>query len=171
VRKVTTITTKNATNVTTSKDSRPYTLAADSEARRLINILRYIFLGLMLVGYVFYPLDLWILGHWTENWQSRIPFYIALPSVIFTVLMLVNYRLKWIRYPFIALMVLNLATGVAGALLHLVFNFEGEYNWTMEGLREAFEGFRPVLAALAFAHLGVTGLLCSIVAPRKKENV
>lgn len=165
---VTTITT-NPAKITTTSDSKSFTLETDTEARRLINILRYVFLGLMCVGYVFYPMDLWILGHWTENWQARIPFYIALPSAIFTVLMLVNYRLKWIRYPFIILMVLNLATGVGGALLHLVFNFEGEYNWTIEGLREAFEGFRPVLAALAFAHLGVTGLLCSLVAPRTKE--
>lgn len=170
MREVTTITTKQP-GTTTTADTGAYTLPSDTEARRLINSLRYIFLGLMLVGYVFYPLDLWILGHWTENWQSRIPFYVALPSVIFTVLMLVNYRVKWIRYPFITLMVINLLTGVAGSLFHLVFNFEGKYNWTFEGIRKAFEGDRPILAALAFAHLGVTGLLCSIVPPRKKENI
>ena len=137
----------------------------DRESRRVLEVMRYVFLGLMLVGYVFYPMDLWILGHWLESWQSRIPFLVALPSVIFTVLMMVNHRLSIIRYPFIVLMVLNVLTGLLGAGFHLIYNFEGDVQWTLKGIQNAFEGSRPVFAAMAFTHLGVTGLLCSLEPP------
>lgn len=144
---------------------------AETESRRVLEILRYVFLGLMLVGYVFYPMDLWILGHWLDSWQSRIPFLVAVPSVIFTALMLINHRANWIRYPFIALMVVNVLTGVLGAGFHIAYNFEGHVQWTLKGLRDAFEGARPVFAALAFTHLGVTGLLCSLEPPKNAPSI
>jgi hypothetical protein len=146
-----------------------FTLTGEEEARRQLEVIRYVFLSLMLVGYIFYPLDLWILGHYLDSWQSRIPFWLALPSTVFTALMLVDYRRDWIRYPFLGLMIVNVLTGLAGAIFHLVFNFEGEVTWTVAGFLEAFKGSRPVLAALAFTQIGVTGLLCSIVAPPRKK--
>jgi hypothetical protein len=142
-------------------------LNSDTDARSILEVLRIVFLCLMLIGYVFYPMDLWILGHWLESWQSRIPFLITVPSVIFTILMLFWHRQNWVRYPFIVLMLLNILTGLMGAAFHLVWNFEGEISWTWKGITSAFEGARPVLAALAFTHIGVTGLLCSLEPPRK----
>jgi hypothetical protein len=150
-----------------SQANARFTLASDAEARRTLETIRTVFLCLILVGYVFYPMDLWILGHWLESWQSRIPFLVAIPSAIFTALMLVWRRSNWVRYPFIALMALNAVTGVTGATFHLVWNFEGDVRWTIQGVRDAFEGARPILAALAFTHIGVTGLLCSLEPPRE----
>lgn len=140
-----------------------FTLSTSLESAQLYALLRTVFLYLMLVGYVFYPMDLWMLGHWLESWQSRIPFLLALPSVIFTILMLVSPRVGLIRYPFLALMVLNVITGLVGASFHLIYNFEGEVAWTWTRITEAFEGARPVLAAMSFTHIGVTGLLCGFL--------
>ena len=68
-----------------------------------------------------------------------------------------------VRTLFVVFSVLNMVTGLAGATFHLVFNFEGDVSWTAQGLKDAFEGTRPVLAAAAFAHIGFTGLLCSLL--------
>jgi hypothetical protein len=151
-----------------------FALSSSQDSALLYNLLRTIFLALMLTGYAFYPMDLWILGHWLESWQSRIPFIVAAPSVIFTVLMLIWWRVNAVRYPFIFLMILNVLTGLAGATYHLLYNFEGEVIWSLAGLTQAFEGSRPVLAALSFTHIGVTGLLCSFVTKPQEsqgENV
>ena len=145
-----------------------FSYASDLETRHTLELLRTIFLCLILVGYVFYPMDLWILGHWLESWQSRVPFLIIVPSVIFTILMLFWRRENWVRYPFMALMVLNVLTGLTGAVFHILWNFEGTINWSFKGIRDAFEGARPVLAALAFTHIGVTGLLCSLEPPKEQ---
>jgi hypothetical protein len=151
-----------------------FTLSSSQESAQMYNLLRTIFLALMLTGYAFYPMDLWILGHWLESWQSRIPFLVATPSVIFTVLMLIWSHLNVVRYPFIGLMILNVLTGLVGATWHLLYNFEGEVIWSLTGLAQAFEGSRPVLAAMSFTHIGVTGLLCSFVTSTQEtqgENI
>ena len=139
------------------------TLRSDTESADIYGKLRIAFLILMLAGYVFYPFDLYILGHWLESWQSRIPFFVAVPSAIFTFLMLFWPRTPWIRQTFIILMVLNMITGIAGVLFHFFWNFEGEIEWTFKGIKDAMQGTRPVLAAAAFFHIGFTGLLCSFL--------
>jgi hypothetical protein len=53
----------------------------------------------------------------------------------------------------------SVLTGVLGAYFHLIWNMEGDINWKFEAAMEAMAGSRPVLAALAFTHMGVTGLL------------
>ena len=155
----------------TTSSSKParFSFASDLETRRTLEILRTVFLCLILVGYMFYPVDLWILGHWLESWQSHVPFFMAVPSVFFTILMLFWRRKNWVRYPFMVLMVLNFLTGLTGAIFHIVWNFEGHIDWSLKGIRDAFEGARPVLAALAFTHIGVTGLLCSLEPPKEKS--
>lgn len=139
------------------------TLNPPADSARIYGFLRNAFLILMLTGYVFYPFDLWVLGHWLESWQSRIPFLVAAPSVLFTILMLFFPRNALVRQVFIILMVLNLITGLVGATLHFFWNFEGEMDWSWNGIKEAFQGTRPVLAAMAFTHIGFTGLLCSFL--------
>jgi hypothetical protein len=157
----------NSTTNSSSDQSR-FTYSSDLETRRTLEVLRTVFLCLILVGYVFYPMDLWILGHWLKSWQSRIPFLITVPSVVFTILMLFWRRENWVRYSFMTLMILNVLTGLTGATFHILWNFEGEINWSFKGIRDAFEGARPVLAALAFTHIGVTGLLCSLEPPKEQ---
>jgi hypothetical protein len=140
-----------------------FTLNAPAEAAHVSNFLRSVFLGLRLLGFLVYPFDLWVLGHWLDSWQSRIPFLVALPSALLTVLFLFFPRSAPVRTLFVVFSVLNMVTGLAGATFHLVFNFEGDVSWTAQGLKDAFEGTRPVLAAAAFAHIGFTGLLCSLL--------
>lgn len=146
-----------------------FTSAADSQTRQTLEVLRTVFLCLILVGLVFYTTDLWILGHWLESWQSHVPFLMAMPSFVFTVLMLFWRRENWVRYPFMVLMLLDFLTGLTGAIFHIVWNFEGEISLSLKGITDAFEGARPVLAALAFTHIGVTGLLCSLEPPKEKK--
>jgi hypothetical protein len=154
--------------LTSSSEQTRFTLASEGQARQTLEVLRTVFLCLILVGLVFYTLDLWILGHWLKSWQSHVPFLMALPSFIFTVLMLFWRRENWVRYPFMVLMFLNFLTGLTGATFHIVWNFEGEINLSLKGILDAFEGARPVLAALAFVHIGVTGLLCSLEPTKEK---
>jgi hypothetical protein len=154
--------------LTRSSEQARFTSAPDNETRQTLEVLRTVFLCLILVGLVFYTTDLWILGHWLESWQSHVPFLMAVPSFIFTVLMLFWRRENWVRYPFMALMLLDFLTGLTGAIFHIVWNFEGEINLSLKGIRDALEGARPVLAALAFTHIGVTGLLCSLEPPKEK---
>ncbi len=153
-----------------SSQQARFTVATDHEARQTLELLRTVFLCLILVGLLFYTLDLWILGHWLESWQSHVPFLMAVPSFIFTVLMLFWRRENWVRYPFMLLMLLSFLTGLTGAVFHLVWNFEGQINLSLKGIRDAFEGARPILAALAFTHIGVTGLLCSLEVPLEKPQ-
>ncbi len=153
-----------------SSNQARFTASTDHEARQTLELLRTVFLSLILVGLLFYTLDLWILGHWLESWQSHVPFLMAVPSFIFTVLMLFWRRENWVRYPFMALMLLNFLTGLTGATFHLVWNFEGQINFSLKGITGAFEGARPILAALAFTHIGVTGLLCSLETPLEKPQ-
>lgn len=138
-------------------------LASPAESYRIYTVLQRAFLLLMLAGYAFYPFDLWVLDHWMDSWQSRIPFMVALPSVIFTVLMLFFPRVPIIRQTFIILMILNMLTGILGATFHFFWNFEGEIEWTFKGIKDALQGTRPVLAPMAFTHIGFTGLLCSML--------
>lgn len=152
----------------TSSNQARFSYLSDFETRHILEFLRTVFLCLILVGCVFYPLDLWILGHWLESWQSHVPFFMTIPSIVLTVLMIFWRRENWVRYPFMVLMILNVLTGLTGAIFHILWNFEGEINWSFKGIRDAFEGARPVLAALAFTHIGVTGLLCSLEPPKEK---
>lgn len=139
------------------------TLRSPAESGDIYGKLRTAFLILMLAGYAFYPTDLWVLEHWLDSWQSKIPFFVAVPSAIFTFLMLFWPRNPVIRQIFIILMILNMMTGLAGVLFHFFWNFEGEIDWSYKGIKDAMQGTRPVLAPAAFFHIGFTGLLCSFL--------
>ena len=99
-------------NLTSPSKPARFSLASDSQTRYTLEVLRTVFLCLILVGFVFYTTDLWILGHWLESWQSHVPFFMAVPSFIFTILMLFWRRENWVRYPFMVLMLLNFLTGL-----------------------------------------------------------
>jgi H+/gluconate symporter-like permease len=114
---------------------------------------------LVLVGWVMYPLELLILNHWLESWQSKVPFLLAIPGFVFTVWILFDRETPWVRMAFIITMWVSLIVGLLGAFYHVVWNFDGEVEWYFDTTMEAIAGDRPTLAAMAFTHMGVTGLL------------
>ncbi|WP_337844814.1 hypothetical protein [Thermus sp.] len=132
---------------------------AKTQTQWALEFIRTVMLLLCLVGWVMYPLELLLLEHWTEAWQSRIPFFVAVPGFILTLWVLFDRKTPWVRWAFILTMWASLLTGALGVYFHLLWNFEGEVNWEFEAAMEAMAGSRPVLAALAFTHMGVTGLL------------
>jgi cation transport ATPase len=132
---------------------------AQDPTRFALELIRTVMLLLCLVGWVMYPLELLLLEHWTEAWQSHIPFFVAVPGFFFTLWVLFDRKTPWARWAFIVTMWASVLTGVLGAYFHLVWNFEGEISWEFEAAMEAMAGSRPVLAAMAFTHMGVTGLL------------
>ncbi len=133
--------------------------SARSQTQWALEFIRLVMLLLCLVGWVMYPVELLLLDHWTESWQSKIPFFVAIPGFIFTLWVLFDRKTPWVRWAFILTMWASVFTGMLGAYFHLLWNFEGEVAWEFEAAMEAVAGSRPVLAALAFTHIGVTGLL------------
>ncbi len=132
---------------------------ANDSTRWSLEFIRLVMLLLCLVGWVMYPVELLLLEHWTESWQSKIPFFVAVPGFVFTLWVLFDRKTSWVRWAFVLTMWASVLTGVLGAYFHLLWNFEGEVNWEFTAAMEAMAGSRPVLAALAFTHMGVTGLL------------
>ncbi len=138
-------------------------IRAKTEEERLLEFLRSTFLLIAMVGFVFYGMEHWVLEHWTESWQSKIPFFVSLVGFPLTLLMFFH-RGKWVRYPFLLWMLVSVATGVAGAYFHLQWNAQdAEVSlWTLSGFLEAFKGSRPVLAALAHTHVGAVAFVVGI---------
>ena len=132
---------------------------AQNQVQWALEFIRLVMLLLCLVGWVMYPLELLLLDHWAESWQSKIPFFVAVPGFALTLWVLFDRKTPWVRWAFILTMWASVLTGVLGAYFHLLWNFEGEVAWEFEATMEAMAGSRPVLAALAFTHMGVTGLL------------
>lgn len=137
---------------------KAFTTAADPNTRAL-EFIRLFMLLLVLVGWVMYPLELLILGHWAKSWQSWLPFLLAIPGLISTALIILDRKTPWIRIFFITTMWASVLMGALGAYFHIVWNFDEEVNWEFDKAMEAVAGARPVLAALAFTHMGLTGLL------------
>ena len=135
--------------------------SAQNPSQWALEFIRLVMLLLCLVGWVMYPVELLLLDHWTESWQSKIPFLVAVPGFLFTLWVLFDRKTPWVRWAFILTMWASVLTGVLGAYFHLLWNAQdAEVSlWSLKGFLEAFEGSRPVLAALAFTHMGVTGLL------------
>jgi hypothetical protein len=78
----------------------------------------------------------------------------------------------WVRYPFLAWMLLTFLSGMIGAIFHLVWN-AGDVDGnilSIKGFIEAFEGDRPVLAALAHTHIGAVGLIVGLIGRSEEES-
>lgn len=136
-------------------------LGAQLPAVKILEGVRTAFLLFNLVGFVMYPIELYFVGHWLDSAGSRIPFLVSVPGFILTLAILINRKNPVIYWLFVAAMVAAAATGVAGFLFHILYNFEGEVDWSFVATTAALEGARPVLAALAYTHIGLTGLLCA----------
>lgn len=141
--------------------------AATTSTGRALEIIRIVMLLLILVGWVMYPLELVILNHWLDSWESKLPFLLAIPGLVFTVWILFDRNTPWVRRVFITTMWLSVLVGVLGVYYHVVWNFDGDVEWYFDTTMEAVAGDRPTLAALAFTHMGVTGL-ASIFRTRKE---
>ena len=135
-------------------------IKARDEHERLLEFLRAVFLFLSLTGFAFYGMEHWVLGHYLESWQSRVPFYLSVVGFPLTLLMFFH-RGKGVRYPFMFWMIITLLSGLVGSYFHLAWNAkDAEVSiWSVAGLVEAFKGSRPVLAALAHTHIGAVGLI------------
>lgn len=126
---------------------------------RAIEIVRVVMLLLVLVGWVMYPVELILLDHWTENWQSRIPFIVSIPGAILTLYVLFDRTTPIVRILFVATMWASIVTGLLGSYYHVIWNFAGDVDWSFTETMKAVAGWRPTLAAMAYTHMGVTGLL------------
>lgn len=129
-------------------------------AQKILEGVRLAFLVFNLVGFIVYPLELTLLGHWLSP-GSWIPLFASVLGFVFTALILIDRKTPWIYSGFVATMVLLAATGLLGFAYHLVYNFEGKIDWRFLSTVKALEGARPALAPLAFTHIGLTGLLCA----------
>lgn len=138
-------------------------IKAKTDDERLLEFLRSTFLLLCMVGFVFYGMEHWVLGHYLKSWQSHIPLYLSLVGFPLTALMFFN-RGPLVRYPFLFWMAVCLLAGVVGAYFHMQWNVnDAEVSlWSLKGIKEAFSGERPVLAALAHTHIGAVGLIVGL---------
>ncbi len=135
---------------------------AETPTARTLEIVRIVMLLLVMFGWLMYPVELFIIGHWLDTWESLVPFFVSVPGLIFTAWIFFDRKTTWLRLAFIITMWLSIATGLTGAYFHWVWNMMdvGGVSWDFNDAIEEFHGFRPVLAALAFTHMGVTGLAC-----------
>lgn len=135
---------------------------ATTNTARALELVRMILMFLVFGGLLGYALELYVIGHWLDSFQSRIPFFVTVPGVIFIAWTFFDRTTPWVRVAYVATMWVFLATGVAGAYFHWVWNMEdaGGIDWSFGPAMEEFHGFRPVLAALAYTNMGVTGLAC-----------
>lgn len=136
--------------------------AATTNTARALEIVRMVLLFLVWGGLLGYALELYVIGHWLPTFQSQIPFYVSIPGVVFIGWVFFDRRTPWVRAAFTVTMVLLIVTGVLGAYFHWVWNMEdaGGIDWAFTPAMKHFHGFRPVLAALAYTNMGVTGLAC-----------
>lgn len=126
--------------------------------------LRRLLLGLVLLGIVGLLLELLLLEH-TESTTQLVPFAALGAGVLVTIAAAARPNRTVVRL-FRATMVLFVAVGVAGVLLHFRGNlaFEREMDATVGGLALvwlALRGATPALAPGAMVQLGLLGLLAT----------
>ena len=140
----------------------PALRSATNPTARTLEIVRVVLLALILGAFIMYPVELFIIGHWLDTWESLVPFWLTVPAVLFTVWVLFDRKTSWVRWAFIITMWAAIATGIIGAYWHWVWNMmdAGQVAWDWTFAMEEFHGFRPVLAAMAYTNMGVTGLAC-----------
>lgn len=136
--------------------------AATSQTTRILELVRMVLMFLVFFGLLMYPVELFLIGHWLPNWQAQIPFYLTIPALIVVAWIYFDRSTSWVRIAYVVVMWAAVFTGVLGAYYHWVYNLmdAGEVSWNFTYAMENFHGFRPILAALAYTNMGVTGLAC-----------
>jgi FtsH-binding integral membrane protein len=138
-------------------------MRAQSADEHTLEFLRLFFLLLVLVGFAFYGVEHWVVEHYRKSWQSRIPFFVSALGFPLAMLMFFDVRAA-VRRLFVAWMFVSFATGIAGTILHMIWNAaDAEVALlSTKGIIAAVKGGRPVLAALAHTHIGAIGLLVGL---------
>ncbi len=136
--------------------------AAPTQTARTLELVRMVLMFLVFFGLLMYPVELFLIGHWLPNWESKIPFILTLPALVLTAWIYFDRSTPWVRVTYIIVMWIAVATGVLGSYFHWYYNMQdaGAVDWTFAYAIENFHGFRPILAALAYTNIGVTGLAC-----------
>jgi hypothetical protein len=136
--------------------------SATTNTARVLEIVRMVLMFLVFFGLIMYPVELLLIGHWLPNFQAQIPFYLTIPAVIMVALIYFDRTTPWIRVTYIVVMWLAIVVGVLGAYYHWIYNMEDVrgIQWNFTYAMAQFHGLRPVLAALAYVNMGVTGLAC-----------
>jgi hypothetical protein len=136
--------------------------AAETNTARTLELVRMVLMFLVLFGLIMYPVELLLIGHWLPNWQAQIPFFLTVPAVIMVAWSYFDRSTPWVRVVYIVVMWAAIAVGVLGAYYHWIYNMEDVrgIQWNFTYAMAQFHGFRPVLAALAYVNMGVTGLAC-----------
>lgn len=137
--------------------------AASSNTSRALELVRMVLMFLVFSGLLMYPVELFLIGHWIpENVRSLIPFILTIPALIVCAWLYFDRSTPWMRVAYIVVMWLLVATGVLGAYYHWTYNMmdTSGVEWNFTYAMENFHGYRPILAALAYTNMGVTGLAC-----------
>lgn len=136
--------------------------AATSKTTRALELVRMVLMFLVFFGLLMYPVELFLIGHWLPNWQAQIPFFLTVPALVLTAWIYFDRSTPWVRVTYIVVMWAAVATGVLGAYYHWVYNMmdASGIEWNFTYAMENFHGYRPILAALAYTNMGVTGLAC-----------
>jgi len=138
----------------------PALRSAQTPTTRRIEWLRVVMMFLLLMSWAMYPVELFIVGHWRESFQSLIPFILTVPGLLFTAWVFFDRSTPWVRTAFIVTMWASIFVGVLGGYYHWIWNMldVGGVQWTWGYAMEEFHGYRPVLAAMAYTYMGITGL-------------
>ncbi|MDF1521254.1 MAG: hypothetical protein P1P87_00360 [Trueperaceae bacterium] len=137
--------------------------AATTQTARALEIVRMVLVLLVFFGLLMYPVELFLIGHWIpENVRSLIPFLLTVPALVVSAWIYFDRSAPWLRVTYIVVMWLLVATGVLGAYYHWIYNMADASGiaWNFTYAMENFHGYRPILAALAYTNMGVTGLAC-----------
>ena len=139
----------------------PALRSAPSPTARRIEWLRVVMMFLLLMSWAMYPIDLLIVGHWLDSFESLIPFILTIPGLFFTVwVFFIDRSTTWVRTGFIATMWAAIFVGFLGGYYHWVWNMNDVdgVRWYWSYAMSEFHGYRPVLAAMAYSYMGITGL-------------
>ena len=127
---------------------------------------RRLLLGLLFAGMAGTSAELWLMGH-HEDWLQTIPFYGMLLSAL-TLMWFAFSRSVPATRSFRLAMVLLMAAGVTGAILHYRANmeFQLEMDPTMGGMALLLKVLHakapPALAPANMALLGLIGLISTL---------
>ena len=138
------------------------TILRDPRQHDVPGTIRRLLLGLVLLGIVGLLVELALLGH-TESATQWIPIGVLGAGLIGAIALTVRPSRTTVR-GFQALMVLFVAAGMLGLVLHYRSNveFEREMDATAAGWRliwQSLRGATPSLAPGAMAQLGLLGLI------------
>jgi hypothetical protein len=137
--------------------------AATTSTARTLELVRMVLMFLVFFGLIMYPVELLLIGHWIpSNFQSLIPFLLTVPAVILTAWIYFDRTTPLVRIAYVVVMWASIVVGVLGAYYHWIYNMEDVrgIQWNFTYAMAQFHGLRPVLAALAYVNMGVTGLAC-----------